>query len=262
MKSLFAVGFIGAAMSVGFSAEQGKRYTLKGPAPTPAIHSSSLHVAAGVTGTLSSKSAEDTLSPKGLHWETGALLNLDKFSLYGSAAFKHGIGSAIYTILTDSSSQGALQKYRYGSPSFSLELLKDVVDSRPFSLTLGVGGSVGFEFGKQFLDKNIGGSTSGTPSDSSGPFSGTFFGTAQEEFESGGFSWGMYQRIHWNWSESKTVTTESGFRLVEQGFTTTIDQKHRIHAALGVQIVREPLADLYYPLSVAVGYTWIGRLKK
>lgn len=243
--------------------EPGQRYTLKSPSPVPSVTKATLSLTAGVAGTISTRSAVDTLTPKGLQWEMGALYNLKEFSVYGSVAFQHGIGSAVYEVLTDSSKTGTLKNYTYGSPNFSLEALKDVVHSSSFALTLGIGGTIGMEFGQQFIQqaKNNDGTVAKSTTN---PFSGSFYGTVMEHFIEGSFSAGMYQRLHWNWIESQTQTPSpnNGFTLIEQGFTTTFNKMHRIHAAVGVNLVKEPDADFNYPVSVALGYTWIGKIKK
>lgn len=245
------------------AAETAHRYTLKGPAPTPVLNPAQLSVTAGVAGTVSSRSAIDTISPKGVHWETGVLFNMPQFALFGSVAFNHGIGSAVYEILTDSSKTGQLKNYSYGSPEFSIEALKPVVNSNPFSLTLGIGGTVSMEFGQQFIASKTG-SGSGSSSGTAYPFGGSFYGTAIEEFGKGALVWGMYQRVHWNWVESNgsTASSDNGLSLAEQGFSMTLKKMHRIHAGFGVNLNKESDADIKYPLSCALGYSWIGKIKK
>jgi len=253
--------FIVVITSIAMS-EPVQRYTLKSPSPVPGIYRSKLHVTAGVAGTVSSRSVLDTIQPRSLQWETGALINLELFSLYGSVAFQHGIGSAVYEILTDSTKTGTLKNYSYGSPNFSIEALKNVVDTRSFIGTLGIGGTVGLEVGQQFLNqaKN---STGTVSTGATNPFSGSFYASAMETFPQGTFSWGMYQRIHWKWIETQTQTPspENGFKLIEQGFSATFNKVHRIYAGLGINLTKEPLAALSYPISVALGYSWIGKLK-
>lgn len=262
MKMGFATVLLISSLA---GSEVGQRYTLKGPSPVPSATNSTLSLTAGVAGTVATQSALDTISPKGVQWEMGALYNLDAFSVYGSVAFQHGIGSAVYEVLTDSTKTGTLKNYTYGSPKFSLEALKEVVSSRSFALTLGIGGTVGMEFGQQFMSyaKADSGKVAKSPTN---PFGGSFYGTVMESFPSGSFSAGMYQRIHWNWVESQAQTTSAtspnGFKLIEQGFSATFKRMHRIHAAVGVNLVKEPTADFHYPISFAMGYTWIGRIKK
>lgn len=182
--------------------------------------------------------------------------------LFLETALSFELGAAIYdelyddTIGTTISSKSNRKTYRYFAPELRLEAIKKVSVSDRFSFLFGTGGGFGYEFGEYIKERD---SIALREEEivEGGAFSTSCNFSISEQFTYPKLSWGLFQKVSFNWYLAGDEVPSYYFYMVETGVQIAPLKRHRVHFSFGTNFAeRDSMLGFIELAMFSVGYTF------